>query len=202
MLQEALSGTSGAEKMIFNDDALKTVLKFVQDRYKHYPDQFLTEEDIRSFIVAELLKQENLSAIQPTCDGSWSIPIHSEIRWYGARHNLRYRSDIALIDPTDLSTKDGALSLPSKGYGYNNFWAVIEIKLRRTNGCSDNQFLKLIQKEIEKAVRVRDEAKQFNSHRATYHLLFFDKKADISNSLINLASSAGQDIFMEYVHKH
>jgi hypothetical protein len=39
-----------------------------------------------------------------------------------------------------LKTKNGNIRVPSKGYGFNNPYLIIEIKLRRINGKSDNQF--------------------------------------------------------------
>ena len=85
--------------MTINFNSLELILEAVRDRYKHYPNQFLTEEDIRSFTIAEMLKEEEFSRLQQTRDGSWSIPLHSEIRWYGVDRNLRFRSDIVLIFP-------------------------------------------------------------------------------------------------------
>ena len=84
--------------------------------FEKYPDKYLTEEDVRGFLVSNLLKHSEFNALQDTSDNSKSISLHSEVRWYGYSGKLKYRSDIVIIDVASLKAKDGMFKLPSKGY--------------------------------------------------------------------------------------
>src|SRR5580692_9135573 len=123
-------------------------------QFRQFPHVFLTEEDIRSHLFSELSQHPRLKATVRTSSNSFSSPLHAEVRWYGRSRTLHYRSDIVILDPSDLRTDDeGELHLPSKGYGFNNFWVIIELKLRRTNGESDAQYLRKIRTELQRMRR-------------------------------------------------
>lgn len=148
-------------------------------RFRQNPHVFLTEEDIRSHLFSELCQHSPLNEIVTTSSNSFSSALHAEVRWYGESQKLRYRSDIVMLDPPDLKTEDGELHLPSKGYGFNKFWVTIELKLRRTNGESDKQFLDKIRREIRRMRKVQEETRSIGPDTPSFHLLCFDKKGDI-----------------------
>jgi hypothetical protein len=109
------------------------------DEFKATPDKFLTEEDVRAYLYHLLLADFN--GLEQTEDNQQSIPVHCEVRWYGRSKKLKCRSDIVIFDVSQLITKKGGhFPLPSKGYGFNNPYVIIEIKLRRINNKSDNRF--------------------------------------------------------------
>lgn len=169
---------------IFNE--INISLNFLKESFIKYPDVFLTEEDLRCHLFILLQQSLNINKlIFNTADQSKSIPTHSEIRWYGESGKLKYRSDIVILDPRTLNTTDKSMKLPSKGYGFNSFWAIIELKLRRINGKSDNQFLKEIKSEFYKLKKIEEEMRYKNKHQAEYYLLCFDKKKDISQHINN-----------------
>jgi hypothetical protein len=96
---------SNKHKLIFQiiEDSINKLIIF----FKKYPDIFLTEEDARCFLYSILIEDETLKKLYKTSDDSYSIPVHTEVRWYGYDDNkLKYRSDIVVIDPTDLQTKN------------------------------------------------------------------------------------------------
>lgn len=160
----------------------------------NFPNCFLTEEDVRCYLFSLLYKINQFSRKYITSDGEGSIPVHCEIRWYGASKTLKYRSDIVVLDPTDLIVNE-SMQLPSKGYGFNKFWAIIEIKMRRINGESDNQFLKSINDELIKLQKIKREVKN-NKAEAQYHVLCFDKKNDISGIINSIEHS---NVIVKYV---
>lgn len=169
---------------IFNQ--INFALNSLKESFINNPDIFLTEEDIRCHLFMLLYQKLNINKlIFNTVDQSKSIPTHTEIRWYGNSRKLKYRSDIVILDPRTLRTTDKIMELPSKGYGFNNFWAIIELKLRRINGKSDNQFLKEIKSEFNKLRQINEEIKYNNKYQAEYYLLCFDKKKDISFRINN-----------------
>lgn len=165
-------------------------------KFSKYPNLFLTEADLRCYLVADLLKNSYFSIPQKTKDSSYSIPLHSEVRWYGESDTLKYRSDVVILDPTDLRVKE-KLRLPSKGYGFNKFWAIIELKLRRiTKNRSDNKFLEEIRHELAKLKEIKQETRNFNKHKAYYYLLCFDKRNDIKDRIKDIED---QEITVKYV---
>ena len=163
---------------------INIVLNILKESFSKNPDIFLTEEDLRCHLFMLLNQKLNINKlIFNTVDQSKSIPTHTEIRWYGDSGKLKYRSDIVILDPKTLRTTDKRMKLPSKGYGFNSFWAIIELKLRRINGKSDNQFLKEIKSEFNKLREIKKETEYNNKHQAEYYLLCFDKKKDIGNRI-------------------
>jgi len=147
--------------------------------FKQYPDKYLTENDVRSFLVAKLLKHPEFSEPQKTGDCSISIPVHTEVRWYGNSGKLRWRSDIVVIDVASLRTKEGFFSIPSKGYAFNKPLAIIEVKLRRKNGGSDNDFIKRIKSDFEKLKEIKNEV----DGDYLCILIALDKKSNIKSKL-------------------
>ena len=148
--------------------------------FKANPHLLLTEDDMRMHLCALLLP--HFREHEKTEDDQYSISLHSEVRWYG-KGKLKYRSDIVIIDVRTLIVKSGAnFNLPSKGYGFNTPKAIIELKFRRPNGCSDNEFLKSIQADCLKLKKIRFELQQYV--RNTYFcIIAFDKKRRIQTPI-------------------
>lgn len=141
--------------------------------FKRYPEKFLTEEDVRSYLYSLLLK--DFGNIQSCKDSTMSIPLHCEVRWYG-KGSLRLRSDIVIIDVSTMRTEYSSFSKPpSKGYGFNKPDAIIEIKLRRRLKESDNKFIDKIENDRKKLKNIRGEIYwDFSSY-----IVIFDKKKDL-----------------------
>ena len=150
--------------------------------FKQYPDKFLTEEDLRSYLYHLLL--EDFETIESTEDNSQSISLHCEVRWYGESQKLKYRSDIVIFDVSQLITSKDIFDLPTKGYGFNNPFIIIEIKLRRINGVTDAQFKKDLKNDRKRLEKIRSEMPTQSTKLFTY-LLGFDKKSDIHFAVIN-----------------
>lgn len=188
-------------EQIFNQ--VNIALNFLKESFIKDPDVFLTEEDLRCHLFMLLQQTVNINKlIFNNANQSKSIPTHTEIRWYGNSGQLKYRSDIVILDPRTLRTTDKTMKLPSKGYRFNNFWAIVELKLRRINGKSDNQFLKEIKSEFYKLWKIKEETKDNNKYQAEYYLLCFDKKKDISRHINNFNElNETQGINFHYVFK-
>lgn len=164
--------------------------------FKNDPDIYLTEEDIRCHLFLGLSKLNVNKMLFNTRDGSKSTRVHTEIRWYGKLGKLKYRSDIVILEPTDLITRNGGnLKLPSKGFGFNTFRAIIEIKLRRVNGKSDNSFIGNIETDILKLKQIEKETQSSNSCTPFLAILIFDKKNDLNN----LFDFDDEDVFVKYI---
>lgn len=174
------------------DDSIKELIK----TFEKYPDIFLTEEDLRCFLYSILMKKKILYCLGKTSDGSFSIPIHGEIRWYGNNYeDLKYRSDIVVIDTSDLQTQDNRFfNVNSKGFSFNNYYAVIELKLRRVNGDSDNSFLNGnsrrkngINSDLQKIEEIRSAVNESNC-KTRFYSINFDKKSNINDISEKLTS--------------
>ena len=87
------------------------ILNLIED-FKSYPDKYLTESDVKCALVSELMKIPEFNRLYATEDGSKSIPIHSEVRWYGQSGRLKWRSDIVIIDVGTLRVKNGIFKIP------------------------------------------------------------------------------------------
>jgi len=147
------------------------------DEFDSFPDKFLTEEDLRSYLYHLLL--DGFSKLEKTEDNSQSISLHCEIRWYGQSQDLTYRSDIVIFDVSQLKTKKSNIKLPSKGYGFNNPFVIIEIKLRRKNGKSDFQYKTKLEEDRKKLYEIKSKVVELGTNIHTY-LLGFDKKTNIN----------------------
>lgn len=146
--------------------------------FKNNPDKFLTEEDIRSYLYHLLLS--NYDNIKKSESGSKSIPLHSEIRWYGESGGLKLRSDIVIIDVSTLKTgNSSSFKLPSKGYWFNVPKVIIEIKLRRLTGESDKTLCNRIEKD---RVKIRTLNSELGNDFCSF-IIIFDKKKNINLKL-------------------
>lgn len=141
------------------------------------PDVFLTEEDLRSHLVAKLLRNPSLSRPQRTQrQNVRSIPVHSEVRWYGTEDQPEhFRSDVVILNPRQLQTVD---PVRTKGYGFDAFYAVVELKLRRIIGCTDKGYKGLITKDFNRLKGMIDNRVD---QTPRYYLLCFDKKNEIDD---------------------
>lgn len=152
----------------------------VRELFINYPNIFLTEEDLRIHLCNSLYQY--ISAVETTEDGDISIPLHTEVRWYGSG-DLKYRSDVVLVDVSNLRVLNYE-QLPSKGYGFNIPKAIIELKFRRPNGKPDHSFLRSIQYDIRKLAQLK---KIFinaqGQHQTNYWLIVFDKKSDMTDQI-------------------
>ena len=184
---------SSKDEKIF--ESINDSIKELINTFEKYPDIFLTEEDLRCFLYSNLLNKKSLQNLHKTSDNSYSIPIHTEIRWYGNDYEeLKYRSDIVIIDPKDLQTKNNEFfNVNSKGFSFNNYYAVIELKLRRINGDSDNSFLNGnsrrkngINNDLEKLKKIREKVSQ-SIYKTRFYSINFDKKSinDLENKIVN-----------------
>jgi hypothetical protein len=177
-------------------EMIKKAIKETAEAFEKHPDIFLTEDDARCYLATRLLKNKELSLPKETSEGLFSIPVHSEVRWYGNNGRLKYRSDVVVLDVSTLRT-GRYLETPSKGYAFNKFNAVIELKLRRKNGSSDNQFIKLVKADFRKLLLLQEEVQDVNRN-ASYYVLCLDKKNDIET---DLNDGENTNINLTYVHK-
>jgi hypothetical protein len=155
--------------------------------FKKYPDKYLTEDDVRCHLFNQLMKIKIFSNTENTYDNSKSISLHSEVRWYqGANFNqewMNYRTDIAILDVSNLKTSD---DIYSKGFNFENYFAIIEIKLRRRiNGCADNALIEDIRKDIGRLKEIQ------GMENKSLFLLILDKKAN--RNIIGLINTLKDD---------
>ena len=132
---------------------INNAIQYLVMDFMRYPNKYLTESDIKCFLFTELMKIKKFSKLQNTSDNSKSTSVHTEVRWYGDSGKLKYLSDIVIINPAQLRTKDGYFKLPSKSYAFNYPLTIIEIKLRRINGGTDNIFIKKVSKDKKKNIK-------------------------------------------------
>jgi len=149
-------------------------IQILIDEFKRFPEKFLTEDDVRTYLYSLLL--QDFGDIQSCLDSNKSIPIHCEVRWYGESGKLKLRSDIVIIDLSTLKTDYKSFSkCPTKGYGFNKPEAIIEVKLRRRVNESDRNFLERIDKDRRKLKKIREEI----GYEFLTYIIIFDKKKNL-----------------------
>jgi hypothetical protein len=94
---------------------------------------------------------------------------------------MHKRSDIVVLDVTDLRVTNEGFPLPSKGFGFNNFYAAIEIKLRRQGGECDSVWLKKLQKDLDTLRSLKTAVN--NRYIPLLMLIAFDRKANITSKI-------------------
>lgn len=162
------------------------------NEFKSYPEKFLTEEDVRSFLYSLLLQE--FGHIETCEDSTKSVPVHCEVRWYG-HGRLKLRSDIVIIDVSTLRTrKDQCFKLPTKGYGFNKPKSIIEIKLRRKSKISDKKFIASIFRDRRKLIKIRREIDaEFSSY-----IIVFDKRRDLRFKTQNMEGTHNEYYVFPY----
>ena len=160
------------------ENKVKQKIEMLVQEFRNNPDKFLTEEDMRSYLYHLLLNDFNI--LQNCENDSKSIPLHTEIRWYGQSGRLKLRSDIVIIDVSTLrTTRNNGLRLPSKGYGFNKPKIVIEVKMRRKGSETDTAFINKIRRDRTKIWTLNSELdNDFYSF-----IVIFDKKKNLDLEL-------------------
>lgn len=162
--------------------------------FRSNPHIFLTEDDIRC-VLYKLLISQMKDAFRRCEDGSLSSPVHAEVRWYGKRRNLNKRSDLVVLDINDLRVTNKGFPLPTKGFGFNNFYAVMELKLRRQGGDSDRVWLEKLKKDADTLLLLRTEVD--NAYEPLLLLIAFDKKSNIKDKIEQ--ASLGIEVIYESI---
>lgn len=148
----------------------ETLRQFYQDAVIR---DYLTEDDLRCHLFCEL------NNVLITFN---NVSVHAEIRWYGDERRpgtkkLKYRSDLVVIDRNTLDDHDTEnITMPSKGYGFHDYFAIIELKLRRPNNKESDfgYYRTKIHTDINKLKKIRSVTSNTNS--PVYWMIFIDKK--------------------------
>jgi len=176
------------------DHFIREAIDDLIEDFELYPDKYLTEDDVRCFLVQNLMKYQEFSQLQNTFDDSQSISLHTEVRWYGREGDLNLRSDIVFIDVESLRVNEGKFKLPSKQYAFYNQFAIIEIKLRRYKRVSDNKFVNEINKDFEKLDKIN---KKVSGDYSSY-LIALDKRNYIEEIQSKIENPYGFDFFYKF----
>lgn len=181
------------DKFFLSEEIQLSVTKGIEkiyDDFLRYPHVFLTEEDVRCNLYREILTADNsaknkyLLKLYKSEDNLLSTMLHSEVRWIGQSQKLRYRSDLVVSEPRSMILKTSDLvKLPTKGYGFNNFYSIIEIKLRRITGKSNKSFLKNVENDLNRIIEIHDDTMANHDHYPKYFFICIDKKSNISESI-------------------
>ena len=149
------------------------------------PNKYLTEEDMRMHLCFRLMP--NFGDIQETEDGDTSIALHSEVRWWGEDQRTD-RSDIVIFDVSSLNVTKNIVQqehelsiIPKKGYSASRPLAAIELKLRRPDGTSDNEYLRLVREDIRKMEEVKSTIGENSTIPLICRVVAFDKKSCLEN---------------------
>jgi len=182
----------------FIDNAIDNLI----EDFCMYPNKYLTEEDVRTHLCLNLM--ERFGVIQKTKDSDRSIALHTEVRWWGP-NGSQERSDIVIFDVSELSVTKEVIKkqtkmkiIPQKGYSFNKALAIIEIKLRHTVDCSDNQYIKKIKKDINKLTNIKQMFNDFYDSAPVLSMVALDKR-NLIPYLANCTENIG--VKFKYAYK-
>jgi hypothetical protein len=158
------------ETEIIKEIIKQTILQFIEATNL---EDLLTEDDLRCHLFYWIK-----NAIKDHSQAS----IHSEVRWYGGQNfgkeKLKFRADLVVIDIETLDNPIGKISsirLNSKGYAFEDYYAVIELKLRRPNdNSSDASFEEMIKRDFEKVRIIK--SRTSTKHSPLTIVISFDKR--------------------------
>ncbi len=153
--------------------------------YSWSTKDFLTEDDIRCRLFSWLKRMSSLEN---------NISVHSEVRWYGYEDKkMKYRSDIVIIDHNDILIEENDLfKLPSKGYGFDKYYTIVEIKLFRKNHKYSNKRLdNIVKKDIDKLSEIQQKTYRgsLESNSKSFYFIAFDVKNKKKLLIDNIESS-------------
>jgi len=162
------------------DSAIQTLLK----DFERIPNKYLTEDDVRMHLCSILMN--DFGNVDETKDGDLSIPLHSEVRWWGP-DKRKDRTDIVIFDVTDLSVTESAINglysighIPKKGYASSTPLAAIELKFRRVDGVGNSTFIKEVKKDINKLIGLKSMMNNDYSKDLVCRVVALDKKKQIN----------------------
>ena len=179
--------------------AIEAAIEATRQLFRTKPDYLLTEEDLRCRLFQKFQDHPCLIQEAKTQDGTLSVPLHAEVRWYG-NGRLKCRSDLVALRVGSLKTRNGPFELPSKGFGFNRFDAVIELKLRRKRGESDNVFIKKIREDVDKLLKVKEQTRDGNQG-AKFYVVVFDRKTNIQNLKRKVKNPFPDDTPMDFFYE-
>lgn len=148
----------------------QTIIKFITDSKI---EDFLTEDDLRCRLY---------SSLQIALQQYSRLGVHSEVRWYGHEKSnqkkLKYRTDLVVIDLNTLDKPIGQISsfkIPSKGFNFVDYYAIIELKLRRPNDTkSDSSYRQIIDNDCEKIKQIKQRTSP--NHSPIAFVISIDKR--------------------------
>jgi len=152
----------------------------IQERIQEAIHSFMDSADLRDFLTEDDFRCLLFCRLQHTLSNHNNASLHAEVRWYGEKDEyakeLLFRSDLVVIDNRTLVNPTRQdFNVVSKGYGFDDYYAVIELKLRRPNdGYSDEKYYQKIQEDVRKLVEIRNRTE--NKNGAFYCVLLIDKK--------------------------
>lgn len=190
---------------MFDEQDISIPIENLKNKFIESPYYFLTEEDVRAFLVQELCKRESLNSLTETEDRKETISVHSEVRWYKYADDQNKRTDIVLIDPGDLRVANFYQEAPSKSFGFNKYWGAIELKLRRSQKFkSDKDLIDSVRVDMELLKLVRIKTKErFPDLNPLYFVICLDRGDDLTSEMSSLQNEfIGDSIKLIYLNKN
>jgi len=142
--------------------------------------------------------RNSLGVHYQTTGDTKSIPVHTEIRFYGRSGKLKYLSDIVVLDPSDLSTQvGGSVKIHSKGFSFDKYYAIIEIKLQRTK--NKKNLLIELDKDINRVKEISKETQPI--HQTKFYFIYLDRAEDIEGEIKEYFADKQLDDKYELLYK-
>ena len=164
------------------------IQRLIQD-FKRVPNKYLTEDDVRMHLCSFLM--DDFGMVERTEDDDFSIPLHSEVRWWGP-NKRKDRTDVVIFDVSRLSVTRSVVSglysfgfIPKKEYASSAPLAAIELKLRRSDGVGNANFRSQIKEDIDKLKELKEMLSSNYSQNLVCRVIALDKKEQINSLSID-----------------
>mgnify|MGYP001595643205 FL=1 len=164
------------------------IQRLIRD-FERVPNKYLTEDDVRMHLCSFLM--DDFGMEERTEDDDFSIPLHSEVRWWGPNQR-KDRTDIVIFDVSCLSVTRSVVGglysfgyIPKKGYASSTPLAAIELKLRRSDGVGNADFRRQIKADIDKLQELKGMLSSNYSQNLVCRVIALDKKEQINSLSID-----------------
>jgi len=122
------------EKMI---NKINIQIEKMCNMFKNNQYFFLTEGDMHCYLYKLLSEIEIVSNLKESKDHRFTIPLHSEVSFFGENNKLSNRIDISVVGVSSMdlySTDSTSEDRRSKGYEFDEANVAIELKLNKNGG--------------------------------------------------------------------
>ena len=85
------------------------------------------------------------------------------------------------VKKTTIQKEQKLSIIPKKGYSVSRPLVAIELKFRRPDGPSDNEFSRLIKNDIQKMSEIRSTIGKYFEPLLTCRMVAFDKKSELAD---------------------
>jgi hypothetical protein len=163
------------------EDTTRAILEVASD-YKESPAIILNEDGMKCRIYAKLMHSYGMRT-QTRDNEIKGCSLHTEISYFNEDRKLRYRPDISLIDPSQLSIIDDTMiDIGRKGFVFYSPAVAIELKFCHSKAGISEKNVRSYKRDITKLRKLIE----LSDEKLHGYLVVFNKQAKVCPSFEKL----------------